>query len=228
MMLRGPFVGTKYGDYGFVNKVSDTREVVVLIHGLAANRLVMAPLARNLAPHYARVINWGYPSIWHRIERNAENLAALLGRLHLDDAVDRIHLVTHSMGGIVTRCALQAGVPKKLGQVVMIAPPNQGSHVAKALAPWLGGVCPPLVQLADQADSFVLRLPAWHGIPLGVIAASRDFMVREANTRMAAVHDHIRLPGMHSSVLWRRVTADQVRHFLLHRRFNHTGIRSAA
>src|SRR5687768_2183205 len=45
-------------------------EAVVLVHGLAANVVIMAPLARALGRHFAQVTNWGYRSLWYRIERH--------------------------------------------------------------------------------------------------------------------------------------------------------------
>ena len=136
---------------------STTRDAVILVHGLAANQLVMAPLAHALGSFYGQVVNWGYSSLWSPIEGHAQRLAALIKGL--EERADRIHVVAHSMGGIITRLALAEFQPRRLGRLVMVAPPNRGSHVATWLAPWLGRICPPLVQLADSQDSLVCRLP---------------------------------------------------------------------
>lgn len=192
-------------------------DAVVLVHGLAANRMVMAPLAKALGSFFGRVVNWGYSSLWSPIERHGQQLATLLRQL--DGEVERVHVVTHSMGGIITRLALGEFAPGHLGRVVMVAPPNRGSHIASRLAPWLGRICPPIVQLADKTDSFVCKLPPPQVPELGVIAAASDFLVLEPSTRLGCETDHITLPGLHSSLLWRRETAEQVRHFLEHGRF---------
>lgn len=197
----------------------------MLVHGLAAPPMVMDPLARSLKRFFARVVNWGYSSLWSRIELHGSVFADFLRRLdednpHGDKAHGRIHLVTHSMGGIIGRLALAEYVPERLGRFVMIAPPNRGSHVARRLAPFLGYICPPLMQLADHAASFVCSLPPLSVPELGIIAAQTDFLVEEPNTRLGCEADHIVLPGLHSSLLWRSETADQVRHFLEHGRFN--------
>ena len=201
-------------------------DAVVLVHGLAANSLVMAPLARTLGGFYGQVVNWGYSSLWSPIERHGQRLAALLKGL--EERVERVHLVTHSMGGIIARLALAEFQPQRLGRFVMVAPPNRGSHVASQLAPWLGRICPPLVQLADCADSLVCRLPLPQVQELGVIAAATDFLVREPSTRLGCETDHITLPGLHSSLLWRRETAEQVQHFLEHGRFRRAAVSAAA
>src|SRR5436190_22641444 len=194
-------------------------DTIVLIHGLAAPPLVMDPLARSLRQFFAHVLNWSYPSLWSRIERHGSKLVEQLRRLDGDEAHGRIHLVGHSMGGIIARLALAEFVPERLGRFVMIAPPNRGSHVARRLAPYLGRICPPLTQLADHDASFVRSLPLPSIHDLGIIAAQTDFLVEEPNTRLGCEADHIVLPGLHSSLLWRSETADQVRHFLEHGRF---------
>jgi len=189
-------------------------EVVVLVHGLAAKRLVMAILRSSLARSYSEVVNWGYPSLFSPIERHGRELAKLLQSLD-NGRGERIHLVTHSMGGIVARLALEEYTPARLGRFVMIAPPNRGSHVATRFAPLLGRICPPIRQLADHEASFVRSLPP-PNCELGVIAARTDWMVPLASTHLGCERDHIIVPGLHSSLLWRRETATQVRHFLEH------------
>jgi pimeloyl-ACP methyl ester carboxylesterase len=197
-------------------------DAVVLVHGLAANSVVMLPLARALGRHFAHVTNWGYQSLWYRIERHGKALAQKLREL--DESFEgRIHLVTHSMGGIIGRIALAEFLPRRFGRFLMITPPNRGSHVASQLAPYLGYICPPLVQLCDDAKSFVCTLPQPQVPELGIIAASGDYLVNEPSTRLGCEKDHITLPGLHSSLLWSRATSEQVRHFLLHGRFHRPG-----
>jgi pimeloyl-ACP methyl ester carboxylesterase len=198
-------------------QLNPTPEIVVLVHGLAAKRLVMTVLRASLAKSYGEVVNWGYPSLWSPIERHGRELARLLRRLD-DGRCERIHLVTHSMGGIVARVALAEYQPGRLGRFVMIAPPNRGSYVATRFAPLLGQICPPIRQLADHEASFVRSLPL-PSCELGVIAAGTDWMVPEASTHLGCQRDHIVVPGLHSTVLWRRETAAQVRHFLEHGAF---------
>jgi len=195
------------------------RDLVVLVHGLAAHRLMMHLLAQTLQQVFAGVVNWGYPSLFSPIEQHGKALAALLEQLDDDRGHDRIHLVGHSMGGIIGRLALSHYTPRHFGRFVMIAPPNRGSHVARHLAPYLGRICPPLVQLADEEESFVCSLPQPQVRELGIIAAKTDILVLEPSTRLGCECDHIVLPGRHSSLLWRRETAEQVRHFLENGRF---------
>ena len=196
------------------------RHLVVLVHGLAANRMIMGSLAKSLARAFTGTLNWGYRSLWSPIERHSRELAALLHKLDNAAEHDHIHLVTHSMGSIIGRLALAEYLPERFGRFVMIAPPNRGSHVATCLAPYLGHICPPLVQLANHDTSFVCSLPPPVVQELGIIAAQTDFLVEEPSTRLGCERDHIILPGLHSSLLWRTETAEQVRHFLEYGHFH--------
>ena len=86
-------------------QAADRQNTVVLVHGLASMPFVMAPLAKSLSGHYENVVNWTYPSLWSRIERHAAALARLLKRLDDEDSDSEVHLITHSMGGIIGRLA---------------------------------------------------------------------------------------------------------------------------
>jgi pimeloyl-ACP methyl ester carboxylesterase len=196
-----------------------TKSAVVLVHGLAAHRVVMSPLERHLKPRFTQVTNWGYSSLWSRIERHGEALARLLGEMETAAGIEQVHLVTHSMGGIIARVALAEKMPSKLGRMVMLAPPNGGSHVARWLSPVLGLICPPLVQLSDHDKSYVAGLPKLDGVHVGVVAAAADELVCEKSTHLPNEADHITLPGFHSSILWFDETARQVAHFLEQGRF---------
>jgi pimeloyl-ACP methyl ester carboxylesterase len=193
---------------------ANPRDTVVLVHGLGAHPLVMLPLARWLRESYQEVVNWGYPSLFSPIERHGEKLAALLRELDKKQNEGRIHLVTHSMGGVIGRCALTSYTPGRLGRFVMLSPPNRGSRLASRVAPYLGRVFAPIRQLTDERESLVCSLPPPAVAEVGIIAAQFDLLVHEPSTHLDGERDHIVLPGFHSTYLWRRETADQVRHFL--------------
>jgi pimeloyl-ACP methyl ester carboxylesterase len=206
-------------------EANSRRDTIVLAHGLGGRPLLMRPLAHWLKRHFGQVINWGYPSLWSPIESHGKDFAALLRQLDLEENGGRIHLVGHSMGGIIARLALAEYTPKRLGRFVMIAPPNRGSRVARHLAPHLGRFIPPITQLTDDSASFVCTMPAPAAPELGIIAAELDFMVAEDNTRLGCECDHVVVPGLHSTLLWSVETAEQVRHFLETGRFRQSPAR---
>ena len=56
-------------------------DVVVLVHGLAAPKLVLRPLERRLNRSGFQAVNWGYPSVWGGIDGHASRLVELLDQL---------------------------------------------------------------------------------------------------------------------------------------------------
>jgi pimeloyl-ACP methyl ester carboxylesterase len=157
---------------------------------------------------------WGYWNMRRSILEHGEAFSRELASLDADRAVGTIHLVTHSMGGIIARAALERYRPRKLGRFVMLAPPNRGSFVATAMAGLIGGMLKPVAELTTAPDSLVNSLGMPLGIDVGVIAASRDALVAPESTRPDVPHAHVTIPCLHSSLLFRRDAADLVAAFL--------------
>lgn len=188
------------------------RELVVLVHGLACNRLVMRGLERHLQSDGYRTHCWGYPSLRGSVDDHARRL-----RCQLDifaEQSDVVHFVAHSMGSIVTRRALCQRPLPQVGRIVLIAPPNRGSPWAGLAAPLVRRVCPSIGELSNRADSFVNCIPATENLNIGVIAARFDVLVPGASTIIASQADHISLPATHISLLFQTSAARQVRAFL--------------
>ena len=151
-------------------------ECVVLLHGLMRSSTSMNKMQRELDEAGFATANIEYPSRDHGIEELADiavpdGLAAC--REHED--IERIHFVTHSLGGILVRQYLSENEIPELGRVVMLGPPNQGSLAADEMADvpgydWLNG--PAGKQLGKGEDSVPLQLGA-ADFELGVIAGNR-------------------------------------------------------
>jgi pimeloyl-ACP methyl ester carboxylesterase len=151
-------------------------ECVVLLHGLMRSSTSMAAMQRGLDAEGYITANIDYPSREHTVEELAgiaveDGLAAC----RANEGIDRIHFVTHSLGGIVLRQYLSTNEIPELGRVVMMGPPNQGSAAVDELEgvpgfDWLNG--PAGRQLGKGEDSVPLALgPA--RFELGVIAGNR-------------------------------------------------------
>lgn len=195
------------------------REHVTLVHGFLANSAMLALLGRRLRGRGYRTQAWGYWNMRCSILVHARRFADTLREFDADPAIDRIHLVTHSMGGIIARAALDSFHPRKIGRFVMLAPPNRGSYVATAMARPLGWLFRPIAELSTAGDSLVNSLAMPAGVEIGVIAAEWDALVKEASTRPDAPHAFATIPCLHSGLLFRRETAALVANFLQHGTF---------
>lgn len=203
-----------------MRSAKETQDLVVLTHGLLASKWVMQPLAIRLRELGFETRLRGYGTTHGSMQDKGERFAEYLQQLADENPGRNIHVVAHSMGSILTRCALLSGVPERMGRIVMIGPPNQGSHIATKLAPFCGWLVPTLNELSDQAGSFVNRLPTSVGdYEVGIIAASHDNVIHAGKTELDDHKDHVTLDYMHTSILWREQTAAQVASFLREGRF---------
>ena len=196
-----------------------SRECVTLVHGFMANRLLLSLLGQRIRSHGFQTEAWGYTNMLCSLMVHANLLAKDLERMDALPALSTIHLVTHSMGCIIARAALDQYRPAKLGRFVMLAPPNHGSFVATRVAPIAGGLCAPLRELSTDAGSLVNRLPMPRDLEIGVIAAGRDVLVSLESTRPDVPHDYAIVPCFHSMLLFREDAAELVVDFLVHGRF---------
>jgi hypothetical protein len=111
------------------------------------------------------------------------------------------------------------GVP---GRVVMLAPPNQGSRAADKVAPWLTWLSRPLPELTTAEGSTARSIRTPPGVPIGVIAGSRDNKVRVDETMLAGQADHIVIGSGHSFIMYRAEAVQQTLRFLRDGSFSHT------
>lgn len=208
---------------------SDSRPkpIVVLIHGLAAHRWMMLPLAWHLGQNQYQPRLFGYRSLLGTIESHAIRFQESLQRLQRRFPDSPLHIVAHSMGSIITRQALLFGIPANLQRIVMITPPNHGSPVAAKLTEMTRGWCRTLGQLSDDENSFVRSLPDLKpsegtGYPeIGILAASYDFVIPRESVNLAAQKDLVVVFGGHNGMLIRPAAFRQVRHFLTYGKFHH-------
>ena len=179
---------------------ADPLEMVLAIHGFGGKRLLMYPLCHRLRSENFRVRTWGYSSLFGSIERHAERLYDYLtGSLSQET---RLHLVAHSMGSIVVRCALSMGRVPNLGRVVFLAPPNSGSPVARLAARFVGGLCKTLADISDGERSFIKTLPKLCAADVAVVAAKFDALIPIENTHLEGERFHVVLNATHNSLLF--------------------------
>jgi len=186
--------------------------LVVLVHGLGRTPLSMLPLAWSLRRAGFRVLNFGYSSCGPSVAQIGQRLARVLARERPDDA-GPVHFVGHSLGNIVIRWLIARQRPRRLGRVVMLAPPNRGSRLADRLAPYLGRLLPPIRELGTGSGTAVELAPP-RDVEFAVIAGRRDRKVRVEETRLAGAAAHVVVPAGHTFIMMRRDVRRLVLRFL--------------
>jgi pimeloyl-ACP methyl ester carboxylesterase len=228
------------------------KEVVIVLHGLGANRLVMDGLCdylREKGGFY--VINVTYPSTMGSIDDYAKSLDCLVRHL---PGVERVSFVAHSMGNIVVRKYLKdlaALAPPLQPQVafqrmVMISPPNHGaeladtltdSRVEKRLSDMFVGE--PAKQLAPKQGWPALEPQlATPSFPFGIIAGGKgdaegfldaipgddDMLLSVESAKLAGAADFVQVvSGIHQMMPQYDATREATLKFLQHGYFTAPG-----
>jgi pimeloyl-ACP methyl ester carboxylesterase len=188
----------------------------------------MALLRRRLEPQGFRVYEFSYRSVTCSLAENAAALAAFVAAT----PGDTVHLIGHSLGGVVIREMLESRVAR-VGRVVCLGSPLRGSRTGARLARLPGGrhaIGKCIAELNTrggftawaegvEVGSIAGRIPLGLGRLCGPFPEPNDGTVAVAETRIEGLRDHVVLPVSHFALLWSKSVADQAAHFLLHGRF---------
>lgn len=209
-------------------------DTVILVHGLYMTGVELGFLRRRLRQvHGFRTRIFRYRSVGASLAENAERLQAFVAARE----GPRVHLLGHSLGGVVLVQMLQASPPGSAGRVVCLGSPLRGSSLARAYTSVpLGRHLVGRSMVDASADG---ALPAWRGErELGIIAGSSpvgfgtligavsgpsDGTVSVAETRLPGATDHLVLPVCHFSMLFSPQVADQAACFFREGHFQREG-----
>jgi pimeloyl-ACP methyl ester carboxylesterase len=105
---------------------------VVLVHGLIDNRSIFAVMRRSLRRRgFAQVCSWNYSPLSSDVARCAAELGAHIERVCEQTGHERVHVVGHSLGGLIARYHLQRqGGDRRMESLVTLGTPHQGSVLA--------------------------------------------------------------------------------------------------
>lgn len=113
-----------------------TDDVVVVIHGIFASAGCFRPMKRHLVDHTGAEVASFTHAPGARIEQIAKSLAKIVARI---PEGPRIHLVGHSLGGVVARWYVQElGGHDRITQTISLGSPFGGTERAR-LFPFLVG-----------------------------------------------------------------------------------------
>lgn len=173
---------------------------------------------------------FSYPSVRRTLDENSQLLARYLSAF----PSSVIHLVAHSLGGLVVLNMLAQASPPRIKRIVLMGSPCGGSHCASVLSR-----IPLLAALVGRSIRDASGRTHWDvpsGVEIGVLAGNRSFgfgrmirglprpndgVVSVEETRLAGCSDAITLPVSHSEMLISKACARQAGHFLRNGRFLH-------
>jgi pimeloyl-ACP methyl ester carboxylesterase len=127
------------------------RTPVVLVHGLVDNRSIFTVMRRSLRRRgFAHVCSWNYSPLLTDVARGARDLGEHIARICEQTGYERVHVVGHSLGGLIARYHVQRqGGDARVESLVTLGTPHSGSVLAHL------GVTPLIRQL--RPGSPVLR-----------------------------------------------------------------------
>lgn len=217
---------------------------VILLHGLYETTWYMKILANRLNQQGFNTHLFRYYSLVQPMTYHSQRL----GKFVAECGFDKVHLVGHSLGGLVIRQFLydnlNSPTPVAIGRVVTLGTPHLGStaaHYLKRLAPAminnayahaLDGVMSPLPD-GVQLGSIAGVKPQGLGKPL-LTHHQKSKAQAFANTTLDTRHDgtvyvfetqlpntdHLILPVSHTGMLFDRTVSQQVAYFLANGRFD--------
>ena len=211
-----------------------SKHLVLLVHGILSSPGNFTALENALIGSGFDAVAISYPSSRGSIEEHAEGLARLLDR---QEGAETVSFVTHSMGGIVVRylLALEGEWQSRIevSRIVLIAPPNQGSAIARVLKDV------PAYRLIygeagqELTPEEVSRVPALEH-PFAIIAGGKgdgegfnpllpgddDGTVGLEETRLEGAKDFLVVPEIHMSISNHQETIRAAINFLKHGRFD--------
>ena len=195
-------------------------DCVVFLHGLARTSASMEKAATAFENSGYTVANVSYPSRKFPIEELAP--LAIEAGLEKCPANAVVHFVTHSLGGILVRYYLEHNEISNLGRVLMLAPPNRGSRVAKAVRSqpmfqWYFGPAgqelpdpagwpappPPFAVIAGTCNASAFAPPGLLARAAGVMPPDEpsDGIVTVAETRLEGMHDFATVNASHTWIM---------------------------
>lgn len=188
---------------------------VVLVHGYGHNRSGWFVLERALRrAGFHRITSLNYNPLRHDVPEIAERLKAHVELVRTVSGCERVHVVGHSLGGLVLRWYVQElGGDQAVDTAVTVATPHHGT-VAALLGKPLGGAArqllpgsPVIERLQRGARSTTVRWVSYYSNIDLLVQPSRSAVLEGADNILVKDHGHL------SILLSRRMAASVVEHF---------------
>ncbi len=207
--------------------------MVIVVHGLWLTGGAMTVLRSRFAHMGYNTRSFSYPSVHHDLSHNAQQLFAFVQSLQ----AQTIHIVGHSMGGLLALQMLHEHADPRIGRVVLVGSPYRDIHAArrllttplgqtmigKSIHQWLTQAKPDVSQRYD-----IGVIAGTRSVGLGRLVAKlptpNDGTIVVAETDVPGAKDSITLHVSHSEMLFSAMVAEQAAQFLERGRFDHEAI----
>jgi pimeloyl-ACP methyl ester carboxylesterase len=181
------------------------KKVVILIHGLCRSPYSFLMMKKFLEKHGYTVVLFSYNSIKYSIYKLADKFTEFL--YYTSDKFKLpLNIVSHSMGGILTRIAL-GNIDNKnsisIGRIVMLAPPNNGAKAADKFLQYLppSRILRPLKDLRTTSDSPIHQVYIPSNYEIGIIAGSLDAKVSISESHLPTEKEHLIVNSAHTFIM---------------------------
>jgi pimeloyl-ACP methyl ester carboxylesterase len=185
-------------------------EQLFTIHGIMGSDWNLYYLANSLEKEQMEITYWGYPSRDKTIMEHGADLAIILRDHAALHPGQPIHFLTHSMGGLVLRAAVNHPEcpPEALfGKAILVAPPNQGAAWGRfleqfALAHAIGKEHAGRELMTEKDFEHLGQFPETMEILVIAGNMSINFLIKEENDGIVAVSETALTTPHHHEVIW--------------------------
>lgn len=209
-------------------------ETVVLVHGLWMTGLESGLLRDRLRDDY------GFDTrqySYHTVQVGLEDNIRLLAEYLADVEGETLHIVGHSLGGLLALHTLTRYPGNRPGRVVCLGSPLRGSMAARAMAalPFGQEILGATIREAvlngglkeyrgtHEVGVIAGTLAAGAGIVLENLPEPNDGTVAVIETQLPGITDHLELAVSHTGLLVSPLVASQTAYFLRHGKFARPG-----
>jgi pimeloyl-ACP methyl ester carboxylesterase len=140
---------------------------ILLVHGMVDNRSIFTLLRRGLLRRgFGRVLTLNYSPLTGDVRAAAADLAERVEQLVADSGYERVHVIGHSLGGLIARYYVQRlGGHERVHSLVTLGTPHGGTQAARLLPATLGRQLRPgsdlVAELSQPAPDVATRFVAY-------------------------------------------------------------------
>ena len=189
------------------------------------NSVEMLYLKNLLEKQNFTVHSLSYQSVKYSIAENTQRLHSEIAALGCTD----LHIVAHSLGGVLTMHLLKQYPDLPVKRVVMLGTPISGSYAAEKISRWnvIGRLLTKSMKSGLDGDhdfkpnhhqigmiAGSIKSPIGLGLLLGKLPEENDGTVLLSETKHAVVSEHLVVNKSHTGLIFSSMVCDLVTNYL--------------